>query len=799
MPDPDVFDPVERMSSELSLPRRGVAAVVALLEEGATVPFIARYRKEATGSLDEEQIRTIQERHAYLLELEKRRQAILASIEEQGKLTDELRAKLQACTTKTELEDLYLPYKPKRRTRATIARDKGLQPLADAVLGQPDTPAPEEAAQQYVDPEKEVQSVDDALAGARDIVAEHVAEDARVRQLARDHFAREGQLTAEVNPDKKDERTKFESYYGFREKTADIPSHRFLAVRRGEREEILRTRVEVDEERLLPQLRSEVGVRTSPWAPQLVTAIDDGYKRLIAPSVENDVRSELKKRADREAVEVFANNLRNLLLAAPMGLHAVVGIDPGLRTGCKCAAVDNTGKYQGSVTIYPHQGETRRKGAAEALLTFLREHRPYAVAVGNGTAGRETEAFVRDTLREAGEDLGEPMVVLVSESGASVYSASPLARKEFPDLDVTIRGAISIARRLQDPLAELVKIDPKSIGVGQYQHDVNQNLLKRKLDDVVESCVNHVGVELNSASAPLLSYVAGIGPGLATKIVQHREVHGAFASRKAVLDVTGLGPRTYEQAAGFLRVSDSEHPLDNSAVHPERYALVDRMAADLGVEVGALVGDAELVDRIDIQRYLSDEVGEPTLRDIVQELKKPGRDPRATFEPPAFREDVNTLEDLTPGMTLEGVVTNVTHFGAFVDIGVKQDGLVHVSQLADRFVRDPAEVAKVGDKLKVRVLEVDLERKRISLTCKSEGGGGRERRGRGDRPAREDRGGPAGARDDRRGRGRRNDRGGGRNERRGRGPREDRGGDRRTSRGDSGSLKYNPFANLLKK
>ncbi|MFH2007745.1 MAG: Tex family protein [bacterium] len=718
MTAPQVLVPIPKLAAELNLPPRGVSAVVELLSEGATVPFIARYRKEATGDLDEVQIRAIRERHAYLTELEQRRLAILESIESQGLLSDELRARIQACETKTTLEDLYLPYRPKRRTRATIARERGLEPLAELLLRQPSSPSPAEAATPFVDAERDVADVDAALAGARDIIAERLAEDADLRAFVRDTFAREGVLTSVVAKDKVGQRTKFEQYYDFREPISEIPSHRFLAVRRGEREDVLKTQISVNSDAVLERFQRHVDLRKSPYADELRQACADAYKRLMAPSVENDVRVDLKLGADRDAVAVFAENLRNLLLSAPLGERSVIGIDPGLRTGCKCAAVDATGKYLDTVTIYPHRGAGEQAKAAEALLAFVRRHKPFSIAVGNGTAGRDTEAFVRRTLKEGGQD--GVIVVLVSESGASVYSASDVAREEFPDIDLTIRGAISIARRLQDPLAELVKIDPKSIGVGQYQHDVNQRLLKDKLEDVVESCVNHVGVQVNTASVPLLGHVAGIGLKAAKSIVQHRETHGAFAARAQLLKVAGIGPRTYEQAAGFLRVRDGAHPLDASAVHTERYKLVERIARDMGVGLAELVGNAELAGRIEILRYCDKDVGEPTLRDIVDELKKPGRDPRDAFEPPQFREDVNTLEDLAVGMALEGAVTNVTHFGAFVDIGVKQDGLVHISQLADRFVRDPSEVVKVGDKLQVRVLELDLERKRISLTCRSE-------------------------------------------------------------------------------
>ena len=696
--------------------------MVALLADKNTVPFIARYRKEATGGLDEVQIRAIEERRAYLTELEDRRAAIAASIEEQGKLTAELRARIDACSTKAELEDLYLPHKRQRRTRGMIARERGLEPLADRILAQPTSGNPAIEAAAFVDPEKDVADVDAALAGARDIVAEIAAENATVRAAARQMFTDQGELVSKAVPKNTKQPTKFEQYYDFREPVKTIPSHRFLAIVRGERDKVLRAHVEVDSARLTRDIERTMGlVASSPFAAQLAEAIRDGYKRLLAPSVENDVRAELKRRSDRDAVDVFADNLRNLLLAAPLGSKAVIGIDPGLRTGCKCVAVDQTGKFLDHLTIYLVGGNL--SAAASDFARFVKIYWPVTIAVGNGTGGRETELFVRKLLRDTG--VLDLFVVQVNEAGASVYSASDVAREEFPDLDLTVRGAISIARRLQDPLAELVKIEPKAIGVGQYQHDVYQPLLQKKLTEVVESCVNRVGVDLNTASAPLLSYVAGIGSSIAKKIIVHREQNGAFASRKQLLKVSGLGPRAFEQAAGFLRIRGGGHPLDASAVHPERYGLVARMAADLNVELAELVGDSTLARRIDITRYTGEGVGEPTLRDIVAELDKPGRDPREEFEPPKFGDDVNSLEDLQEGMRLEGVVTNVTAFGAFVDVGVHQDGLVHVSQLADRFVKDPKDVVKVGDKLAVRVLDIDLARRRISLSARKEGGGKR--------------------------------------------------------------------------
>jgi uncharacterized protein len=708
------LESLPRLVEELGISPRQIMVVARLLAEGNTIPFIARYRKEAHGNLDEVQLAQINERLAYYRELGERRETILKSIAEQDKLTDELKAKILACTSKTALEDLYLPYKPKRRTRAMIAREKGLEPLALAILMQ--TKEPLDAAA-FVSAEKGVPDEAAALAGARDIVAEQIAENADVRGLVRTAFAQDGVLVSEVVEPKPDVPTKFEQYYDFKEKLATIPSHRFLAIRRGQTEGVLRVKLAIDAAPLLSRIGEKVGLKpAAPAGPQLALAVEDSYKRLLAPSVEIDVLVDLKLKSDRAAVEIFAQNLRSLLLQAPLGERPVVGIDPGIRTGCKCAVLDATGKFLETVTIYLSQGERSAVEAHVELCKLVAKHHPAAIAVGNGTAGRETETFVRRTLQKA--NAKDTIVVAVNEAGASVYSASEIAREEFADLDLTIRGAISIGRRLQDPLAELVKIDPKSIGVGQYQHDVHQPLLAEKLDEVVVSCVNHVGVELNTASAPLLSRVAGVGPTLARKIVTFRNEHGAFRDRKQVLKVPGLGPKTFEQAAGFLRIRGGSHPLDASAVHPERYALVSQMAADLGVPLEELVGHAEWADKIDIRKYASETVGEPTLRDIVAELKKPGRDPRATFEKPNFLDDVTEIEHVKPGMILEGVVTNVTAFGAFVDIGVHQDGLIHVSELSDRFIRDPAEVVKAGDRIKVRVLNVDLARKRMALSAK---------------------------------------------------------------------------------
>jgi len=715
---PVPYDPAPDIAAALGLPLAAVVAVVRLLEEGSTVPFIARYRKEATGGLDEVAIRAIEEKRAYLLELHARKETVLAEIAKQGKLTPALESSIRKAATKAEVEDLYLPFKPKRRTRAMVARERGLAPLAELIWSQAAS-SPQREAARFVSPDKGVPDVDSALAGARDICAERISELTSVRRELRDTLAKRGVIRVTKTREHAASATKFDVYRDFAEPLAKIPSHRFLAIQRGEAEGVLRAKVEAELAPVVQRIDREVRLnRSSPWAAQLELAIDDALKRLLVPSAESDVLDEVKSRADAEAIAVFAQNLRELLLAAPFGPKPVIGIDPGQRTGCKCAVVDGTGRLLEHTTIYLVQGDEALKRGRQELERLLRTHRPAAIAVGNGTHGRETEAFVRTLLSSEPHKQAGTFCVSVSEAGASVYSASDVAREEFPELDLTIRGAISIARRLQDPLSELVKVDAKSIGVGQYQHDVHQPLLTRKLDEVVESCVNQVGAEVNTASAPLLAHVSGIGPGLAKKIVAHRDRHGAFKSRKQLLDVSGLGPATFTQAAGFLRIHGASNPLDASAVHPERYELVQRMAKDLGVPVASLPSNPELLGKLDLKRYEGGDVGQYTLRDILTELQKPGRDPRATFSPPKFRDDVQKIEDLKPNMELEGVVTNVTAFGAFVDVGVHQDGLVHVSQLADRFVKNPSDVVKVGDKLKVRVLEVDLQRKRISLSAR---------------------------------------------------------------------------------
>jgi uncharacterized protein len=693
-----------------------VEHTVDLLQEGATVPFIARYRKEQTGELDEVQIRTVEEQFSYFCELEERKVTVLKSIDEQGKLTPELRERIESSRQKTEVEDLYLPYKPKRRTKATIARERGLEPLADVMAAQElQTGSPEDAAAPFIDPEKEVPDAAAALEGAGHILAERLSDNADARAMVRRLTNEQGVMTARVAAAFKEQVTKFEMYYDFQEPLKAVPSHRMLAMRRGEKEEVLYLSISAPVDQILAGLKSRLILRESIFGVLLERVAEDAYKRLIAPSIEVELRLESKERADEAAIQVFARNLRDLLLAPPAGGKRVLGIDPGFRTGSKLAAVDATGRFLEHVTVYPHIGEGRIPQARQDLLRLVEAHGIEMVAVGNGTAGREMEIFVKETLAGAGRQLP---VVSVSEAGASIYSASDIAREEFPELDLTVRGAISIARRLQDPLGELVKVDPKSIGVGQYQHDVNQTMLKKALDGVVESCVNFVGVDLNTASWALLAYVSGVGPALARAITRHRDENGSFAVRKTLLKVPRFGAKAFEQAAGFLRIRDGKNPLDNTAVHPERYGLVEAMAADLGVSVAELVADPNLVDRIDLKRYVSDNVGLPTLNDIIGELKKPGRDPRSRFQTASFRDDIREINDLQEGMILQGIVTNVTAFGAFVDIGVHQDGLVHISHLANRYVKDPNDAVKAGQVVKVKVLSADAQRKRIGLSIK---------------------------------------------------------------------------------
>lgn len=686
-----------------------VSATLALLQDGATVPFIARYRKEKTGNLDEVALRRIAEVSESLAELDKRREAIRKSLDNDGVLTRDLAARLDSCETRAALEDLYLPFKKKRKTRASIARERGLGPLAEMLLAQART-IPVQEAKRFVGPE--VPDIEAALSGARDIAAEVLTERADLRAYARQAFMGHARLqSTAIKKTTTGVRTAFEDYYDHTDRIDRVPSHRFLAMVRGEAEGFLKLSLELDDTRLIEELTHRSGQdRRSPWSGELVLALGDGYKRLLRPQIETEVTATLKERADLEAVSVFARNLESLLLSAPLGPQSVLGLDPGFRTGVKVAMVDVSGDVSKIETIFPHASSREESARARQTLRLLvTRHGPHAIAIGNGTASRETEAFVRDALTDLSP---RPMVVMVNEAGASVYSASELARAELPTLDVVYRGAVSIARRLQDPLSELVKVDPQALGVGQYQHDVDQKLLGDKLAAVVESAVNRVGVDLNTASPAILRYVAGIGPTLAKKIVEHRISIGRFKSRRQLMDVAGLGKQRFEQAAGFLRIRDGEHPLDASAVHPERYLLVAKIARDLGRDFAALIGQRLTLD---LSRYVDQDVGEPTLRDILDELARPGLDPRREFEPPRFRDDIKTLDDLYPDLELEGVVTNVTNFGAFIDIGVHQDGLVHISRLSDRFVRDPHEVVKPGDRVKVRVLEVDLARKRIAL------------------------------------------------------------------------------------
>ena len=715
-------DHIARVSRELSLSPKQATAVVTLLDEGATVPFIARYRKEATGSLDEVAITAIRDRITQLRELDKRREAVLKSLEELGKLTDGLKTDILAAETMTILEDLYLPYRPKRRTRATIAKEQGLEPLARKIFSQDPVLDPFVEAAAYIDPGKEVPSADDALAGARDIIGEWISEDPVARGRVRELFASKGIFRSKVITGKEEEGIKYKDYFAWEEPVAAAPSHRILAMRRGENEGFLFMRIVAPEPDALALLESLFLKGPGPATEQVRLAVHDGYKRLLSVSLETEMRLATRKRADEEAIRVFAGNVRQLLLAPPLGRRNILAVDPGFRTGCKIVCIDQQGALLQNDTIFPLFNEKGSKEAGEIVLRLCATYRIEAIAIGNGTAGRETEAFVRG--------LGLPKsiaIVMVSENGASVYSASDVAREEFPDHDVTVRGAISIGRRLMDPLAELVKIDPKSIGVGQYQHDVDQPALKRSLDDVVESCVNSVGVEVNTASKQLLMYVSGLGPQLAAGIVKHRNAKGPFGSREELRKVPKLGPKTFEQAAGFLRIHDAPNPLDASAVHPESYPIVDAMAKDLNCSVGDLMTNESLRKKIDLSRYVTDTVGLPTLQDIMKELARPGRDPRERFEAFSFAEGVSKMEDLVPGMTLPGIVTNIAAFGVFVDIGVHQDGLVHISELADRFVKDPNEVVKVHQHVTVTVREVDIKRKRIALTMKKGQGNRQEK------------------------------------------------------------------------
>jgi protein Tex len=701
----------KKIAAELSITEKQVSATVALLDEGATVPFISRYRKEVTGTLDEVQVTTIRDRVQQLRDLDKRREAILKSLTDMGKLTPELEKAINAAETMVLLEDIYLPYRPKRKTRATTAREKGLQPLADLLLEQKRIDVELEATK-FIDEEKGVKSLEEALGGARDIIAEFISENAEVRTQMRSLFIEKGIFQSKVVEGKEEAGIKYKDYFDWSESVKTAPSHRVLAMRRGEKEEILWLDLKPEEEEAVDLLERTFLIGNNPSADQVKQAIADGYKRLLKPSMETEVRLFTKKNADEEAIRVFAENARQLLLGAPLGQKRTMAIDPGFRTGCKVVCLDEQGQLLEYTAIFPHTGHGQAKEAEKTTRHLFEQYNIEAIAIGNGTAGRETEVFVRAL------NLPNVAIVMVNESGASIYSASEVAREEFPDKDVTVRGAVSIGRRLMDPLAELVKIDPKSIGVGQYQHDVDQNKLQSSLDDTVMSCVNAVGVELNTASKQILAYVSGLGPQLAQNIVEYRNQNGAFKRRDQLKKVPRLGDKAFEQAAGFLRIHHAENPLDTSAVHPERYALVEQMASDLKCSVKELMSDDKLRKSIPLLKYTSDTVGLPTLNDIMAELAKPGRDPREQFEAFSFTDGVNAITDLKVGMKLPGIVTNITNFGAFVDIGVHQDGLVHLSQITNRFIKDANEVLKVHQKVEVTVTDVDINRKRIALSMK---------------------------------------------------------------------------------
>nr|WP_052336055.1 Tex family protein [Rhodopirellula sallentina] len=708
---------MEAIAKELNLPVKRVTAVVDLLKEGNTIPFIARYRKEATGGLDEIALRAIEDGLEKATALAARKATVLKTIDEQDKLTDQLRREIENCTDLRSLEAIYLPYKPKRRTRATIARERGLQPLADILLTQNKLgKSKQSVVAPFVSNERDVPDAETAIAGAIDIIAEQWSEDTDVREWMVEKGSKFGKITSHVKRGKKDEASKFEQYMDRQESASHIPGHRLLAMLRGEAEGVLKVGLEMEEDRAVSHVKSKFIKNPSfEFKRELETAAEECFHRLLQPATQSTVLQMLKERADEEAISVFGKNLHELLMAAPAGPRTTIGIDPGFRTGCKVAVVDGTGKFLTNTTIYPTPPKNDVESAKKKLLSLIEKHGVELIAIGNGTASRETDAFVGSLIAENKLDVTK---VVVSESGASIYSASELAGKEFPDLDVTVRGAISIARRLQDPLAELVKTDPKSIGVGQYQHDVNQTQLRKCLDRTVESCVNRVGVDLNMASVPLLAHVAGIGPKLAENIVLYRDANGRFESRLELMKVPKLGKKAFEQAAGFLRIRGGREPLDNSAVHPESYPVVSRMAKELSADTKTLVGNSTLSQKLTAEKFVDDRFGLPTIRDIISELAKPGRDPRSEFKVAHFDSSVNSMEDLSIGMVLEGVITNVTHFGAFIDLGVHQDGLIHVSQLADRFVSDPNEIVSVGDVVKVKVLEVDLDRKRIAVTRK---------------------------------------------------------------------------------
>ncbi|MEH1911852.1 MAG: Tex family protein [Nostoc sp.] len=709
------------LATEINLKPHQVQNALELLAEGATIPFIARYRKERTDEMNEVQLRELADRYTYLTELEERKSVILSAIAQQGKLTDELKAKISSCLQKTELEDLYLPYRPKRRTRATIAREKGLEPLAEFIkslnVKNGATASLEEEAAKYISETKGVKTAEEALKGAADILAEEVAEKAELRAYIRDYLLEEGVFVSRIKDDYPEGTTKFEMYRNYQIRVKNIAPHNMLALCRGETEKILSFEIAFDEDTILYYLESkEIKSKVRTIRDFYQAMLKDAFNRLMKVSLMGEVISEIKIYADIESIKTFETNLRELLLSAPAGMKPTLAIDPGFRTGCKVAVLDQTGKFLEYQAVFPHQAAEQRLKAAQTVKNLIEKYKIELIAIGNGTASRETEEFVTQVLETIER---KPVKVMVNESGASIYSASTVALEEFPDLDITVRGAISIGRRLQDPLAELVKIDPKSIGVGQYQHDVDQKLLKKKLDDTVESCVNYVGVDLNTASKELLTSVSGITATVANNIVAYRNQHGAFKNRRQLLKVAKLGPKAFEQAAGFLRIRGGDNPLDNTAVHPESYSVVEAIASDLNVPLNQVTQIAEKLKKTNLKKYVTDNVGEPTLRDILSELEKPGRDPRAEFKYATFREGIKEIRDLKVGMELEGIVTNVANFGAFVDIGVHQDGLVHISQLADRFVDDPNKVVKVGQVVKVQVLEVNEKLKRISLSMKA--------------------------------------------------------------------------------
>jgi len=705
---------ISNIAKDLGLNDLSVKNTVELFEDGATIPFIARYRKEKTHGLDETDIRSISEKLEYYIELEKRKETILKTIEGQDKLTAGLKQKILGCTDKNMLEDMYLPFKPRKRTRATIAKEKGLGPLAELIYLQHNiTGTKKSIVSKYIDPKKGVQTYEDALTGALDIIAEKISNNEFIRRLVRNNVQKRGRICSKAKKDWIEKHSKFQDYYEFSELIQRSPSHRMLAIRRGSSEDVLTWKIEVDEEHIIGLIESKVVKRNDfLFNTELKVAVKDSFKRLIFPSIEKEVFNLKMEGAEKEAIKVFSKNLGNLLISPPAGGRIIMGIDPGYRTGCKVAVIDQKGDFKKFNVIYPHEPQKREDEADRILLDLIEQYEVELISIGNGTASKETDIFVRGVINRHNLNVGS---VVVSEAGASVYSASENAIKEFPDLDVTIRGAISIARRLQDPLAELVKIDPKSIGVGQYQHDIDQKELKRFLDMTVESCVNYVGVELNTASVELLSYVSGIKRAIAVNIVRYRSEQGLFKSRKELNRVYKLGPRTFEQCAGFLRIRGSSNPLDNSAIHPETYHIVEKMANDRKVSLDQIIGNEKLISLINIEKYVTEDFGIPTLTDILDELKKPGIDPRKEFKSVEFSADINDLQDLTEDMILEGNVTNVTNFGAFVDIGVHQDGLIHISKLSNSFVKDPNDIVSVGDTVTVKVLDVDVALKRISL------------------------------------------------------------------------------------